>query len=30
VIVPDAGHSFLDPTLRTRLIEATDNAKPLR
>jgi proline iminopeptidase len=30
VIVPDAGHSFLDPTLRTRLIEATDNAKSLR
>lgn len=30
VIVPDAGHSFLDPTLRTRLIEATDAAKSLR
>lgn len=29
VIVPDAGHSFLDPTLRTRLIEATDAAKSL-
>jgi proline iminopeptidase len=30
VIVPDAGHSFLDPTMRSRLIEATDNAKSLR
>lgn len=30
VIVPDAGHSFLDPTIRSRLIEATDNAKSLR
>lgn len=30
VIVPDAGHSFLDPTLRTRLIEATDAAKSLK
>ncbi len=30
VIVPDAGHSFLDPSLRTRLIEATDNVKNLR
>lgn len=30
VIVPDAGHSFLDPTLRSRLIEATDTAKSLR
>lgn len=30
VIVPDAGHSFLDPTMRSRLIEATDNAKNLR
>lgn len=29
VIVPDAGHSFLDPTLRTRLIEATEAAKQL-
>jgi proline iminopeptidase len=29
VIVPDAGHSFLDPTLRTRLIEATDAEKLL-
>lgn len=30
VIVPDAGHSFLDPTLRSRLIEATDNARTLK
>ncbi len=30
MIVPDAGHSFLDPTMRSRLIEATDNAKSLR
>ena len=30
VIVPDAGHSFLDPTLRTRLIEATEAAKSLK
>ncbi|MEK7802255.1 MAG: prolyl aminopeptidase [Pseudomonadota bacterium] len=30
VIVPDAGHSFLDPTLRTRLIETTESAKSLR
>ena len=30
VIVPDAGHSFLDPTIRSRLIEATDNARSLR
>lgn len=30
VIVPDAGHSFIDPTIRSRLIEATDNAKSLR
>ncbi len=30
VIVPDAGHSFLDPTIRSRLIEATDNGKSLR
>lgn len=29
VIVPDAGHSFLDPTLRTRLIEATEASKSL-
>jgi proline iminopeptidase len=30
VIVPDAGHSFLDPTLRTRLIETTEAAKSLK
>lgn len=30
VIVPDAGHSALDPALRSRLIEATENAKTLR
>lgn len=30
VIVPDAGHSLLDPALRSRLIEATEHAKPLR
>lgn len=29
VIVPDAGHSFLDPTMRTRLIEATDAARTI-
>lgn len=29
VIVPDSGHSFLDPTMRSRLIEATENAKNL-
>lgn len=30
VIVPDSGHSFLDPTMRSRLIEATENAKNIR
>jgi proline iminopeptidase len=30
VIVPDAGHSCLDPPLRSRLIEATDHAKYMR
>lgn len=30
IIVPDAGHSFLDPTLRTRLIETTEAAKLLK
>ncbi len=30
IIVPDAGHSFLDPTLRTRLIETTENLKNLK
>lgn len=29
VIVPDSGHSFLDPTMRSRLIEATETAKNL-
>ena len=29
VIVPDSGHSFLDPTMRSRLIEATETAKTL-
>lgn len=29
IVVPDAGHSALDPTLRSRLIEATENAKRL-
>lgn len=29
VVVPDAGHSSLDPALRSRLIEATENAKTL-
>lgn len=30
IIVPDAGHSFLDPTLRTRLIETTESHKSLK
>ncbi len=30
IAVPDAGHSALDPTLRSRLIEATENAKTIR
>jgi proline iminopeptidase len=29
VVVPDAGHSALDPALRSRLIEATENAKTI-
>ena len=29
IVVPDAGHSALDPSLRSRLIEATENAKTL-
>lgn len=29
VVVPDAGHSSVDPALRSRLIEATENAKTL-
>ncbi|NCT40708.1 MAG: prolyl aminopeptidase [Alphaproteobacteria bacterium] len=30
VVVPDAGHSALDPALRSRLIEATEHAKALK
>ena len=30
VVVPDAGHSALDPTMRSRLIEATEHAKTIR
>ncbi len=30
VIVPDGGHAALDPAIRTRLIEATENAKTIR
>lgn len=29
IVVPDAGHTAMDPTLRSRLIEATENAKTL-
>lgn len=29
IVVPDAGHSALDPTLRSRLIEATEHAKTI-
>ena len=29
VVVPDGGHSALDPAVRSRLIEATENAKTL-
>jgi proline iminopeptidase len=29
IVVPDGGHSSLDPTIRSRLIEATENAKTL-
>jgi len=29
IVVPDAGHSALDPTLRSRLIEATEGTKRL-
>ena len=29
VIVPDGGHSAFDPAIRSRLIEATENAKTL-
>lgn len=30
VIVPDAGHSALDPPLRSRLVEATENFKRIK
>ena len=30
IVVPDAGHSALDPALRSRLINATENAKSLK
>lgn len=30
IVVPDAGHSALDPPIRSRLIEATEHAKGLR
>ena len=29
IVVPDAGHSALDPALRSRLIEATEHAKTI-
>lgn len=30
IIVPDGGHASMDPPIRSRLIEATENAKTLR
>ena len=30
IVVPDGGHSALDPSVRSRLIEATENAKHIR
>jgi proline iminopeptidase len=30
IVVPDAGHSALDPPIRSRLIEATENFKTIR
>ena len=30
IVVPDAGHSALDPSLRSRLMEATEHAKTIR
>ena len=30
VIVPDGGHSALDPSIRTRLIQATDSVKTIK
>ena len=30
IIVPDGGHSALDPAIRDRLLMATDNARSIR
>lgn len=30
IVVPDGGHSALDPAIRARLIQATDNARTLK
>lgn len=30
IVVPDGGHSAMDPAIRSRLIEATENARMLR
>ena len=30
IVVPDGGHSALDPAIRSRLIEATENAKTIQ
>jgi len=30
IVVPDGGHSALDPAIRSRLLEATENAKTIR
>lgn len=30
IVVPDGGHSALDPAIRSRLVEATENAKTIR
>lgn len=30
IVVPDGGHSALDPSIRSRLIEATENAKHIK
>jgi proline iminopeptidase len=29
IVVPDGGHSLFEPTIRSRLIEATENAKSI-
>ena len=29
IVVPDGGHSAMDPAIRSRLIEATENAKTI-